>query len=131
MCSLFSLFSYLRHEDREKAIHLCGWNFDNKDDNSMYKCFEKFEKEQNYTRAAAIAVFSLNMRVAIGILQKSSDNNLRTFGMALAGFTDDKTSVWRQNSIAYRARISDPYLRAVFDFLFVENHNYDCIMVRE
>lgn len=119
---------YYKHEDREKAIHLCGWNFDNKDDSSMYKCFEKFEKDQSYTRAAAIAVFSLNMRVAIGILQRSSDNSLRTFGMALAGFTDDKTSVWRQNSMAYKSRITDPYLKAIFDFLFVENHNYDCIV---
>lgn len=121
---------HYRHEDREKAIHLCGWYFDNRDDTSMYKCFENFEKERHHTRAAAIAVFSLNMRVAIGILQRSTDINLRTFGMALAGFTDDRSSVWRQNSFAYKAKIKDPYLKAIFEFLFSENHNYDNILVR-
>lgn len=122
------LVRFYRHEDRERTVHLCGWNFDFKDDGTVEKCLEKLERDGQHTRAAAIATFSLNVRVAIGVLQRSTDSNLQTFGMALAGFTDDKTSVWRQNSVSYKEKISDGYLRAIFEFLFTENYNYDSIL---
>lgn len=120
-----------RHEDRDKALHLCGWNFDV---NSLTKFLEQVEREQAYTRAAAIAVFNLKLRIAIDILNRGSENicgiNLHVVAMALAGFSDDKNSMWRQFCAQPKAKLNDPYLRALFAFLTAENYNYDSVLVK-
>lgn len=50
--------------------------------------------------------------------------------MALAGFSDDKNSMWRQFCASPKTKLNDPYLRAMFSFLTAENNNYDNILVR-
>lgn len=121
---------YFRHEDRDKALHLCGWNFDS---NSLNKFLEQLEKVQAFTRAAAIAVFNLKLKLAIDILNRGSDivlgANLNVVAMALAGFSDDKNSMWRQFCAEPKSKLSDPYLRAMFLFLTAENYNYDQVLV--
>lgn len=120
-----------RHEDRDKALHLCGWNFDV---NSLTKFLEHVERERAYTRAAAIAVFNLKLRLAIDILNRGSESvcgiNLHVVAMALAGFSEDKNSMWRQFCAQPRAKLNDPYLRALFAFLTAENSNYDSVLVK-
>lgn len=132
--ALLDLLSFLfRHEDRDKALHLCSSYFD-KDTNSLTKHLEQLEKNQAYTRAAAIAVFNLKLKLAIDILSRSADlspssTNLNIVAMALAGFSDDKNSMWRHFCSSPKAKLSDPYLRAMFAFLTAENYNYNYILV--
>lgn len=122
-----------RHEDRDKALHLCSSYFD-KDSNSLNKHIEQLERNEAHTRAAAIAVFNLKIKLAIDILSKGADlspqgNVLNIVAMALAGFSDDKNSMWRRFCPALKAKLKDPYLRAIFSFLTAENYNYDIVLV--
>lgn len=109
---------------------MCGWNFDS---NSLTKFLEQLEKERAFTRAAAIAVFNLKLRLAIDILNRGCEvmpgANLNVVAMALAGFSDDVNSMWRQFCAQPKAKLQDPYLRAMFSFLTAENYNYDNVLV--
>ncbi|KAJ8985000.1 hypothetical protein NQ317_016911 [Molorchus minor] len=123
---------YYRHEDRDKTLHLCGWPLE-KDVNSLAKFLGNLEREGAYTRAAAIAVFNLRVQVAIDILSRAPDSthyvtNLNVVAMALAGFSDDVNSIWRQFCSTSRAKLTDPYLKAIFAFLTAENYNYDNVL---
>lgn len=95
---------------------------------------EQLEKNQAYTRAAAIAVFNLKIRLAIDILSRNADQtvhgaNLNVVAMALAGFSDDKNSLWKHFCSSPKAKLGDPYLKAMFAFLTAENGNYDAVLV--
>lgn len=130
--SILKYLKHLRSEEREKALHLCGWRFD-KDVNLLSMYIEQLEKDHAFSRAAAIAVFNLKIRLAIDILNRGAEkvdsNNLNVVAMALAGFTDDKNSMWRQLCYNTKAQLTDPYLRAMFSFLTADNYNYDHVLV--
>lgn len=92
------------------------------------------EKNHAYTRAAAIAVFNLKIRLAIDILSRNADQtvhgaNLNVVAMALAGFSDDKNSLWKHFCSSPKAKLTDPYLKAMFAFLTAENGCYDGVLV--
>ncbi|RZC42359.1 WD repeat-containing protein mio-B [Asbolus verrucosus] len=121
-----------RHEDRDKALHLCSWHFE-RDSNLLTIFLEQLEKEHAYTRAAAIAVFNLKIRLAIEILSRTPENlsyglGLNVVAMALAGFSDDKNSVWKQFCSTAKQKLSDPYLKVIFSFLTAENFNYESVL---
>ncbi|KAF5296730.1 hypothetical protein FQR65_LT10166 [Abscondita terminalis] len=131
----YSSAKIYKHEDRAKALHLCGWHFE-RDVNSLNKFLERLQKEQAYSRAAAIAVFNLKIKMALDILNQGADStgqnaNLTVVAMALAGFSDDKSSVWRQLCSTTRAQLVDPYLRAMFAFLTAENYSYENVLNEE
>ncbi|KAB0794498.1 hypothetical protein PPYR_11337 [Photinus pyralis] len=126
----YSSAKIYKHEDRDKALHLCGWYFE-RDVSSLSLFLERLQKEQAYSRAAAISVFNLKIKMALDILNQGSENglpNLNVVAMALAGFSDDKTSMWRQLCSATRAQLTDPYLRAMFAFLTAENYSYENVL---
>nr|XP_022917672.1 GATOR complex protein MIOS-A isoform X1 [Onthophagus taurus] len=117
-------------QDRDKALHLCGWHVEK---DSLTKFLEELEKNHLYTRAAAIAVFHKNLKSAIEILSKGAEdsvmgNSLNVVAMALAGYSEDKGSMWRQFCSSPRTKLDDAYLRAMFAFLTAENGNYDDIL---
>ncbi|XP_044266200.1 GATOR complex protein MIOS-B [Tribolium madens] len=121
-----------KHEDRDKALHLCSWHFE-RDSNQLTAFLEQLEKEGAYTRAAAIAVFSLKIRLAIEILSRAPETlvfglGLNVVAMALAGFTDDKNSVWKQFCSTAKQKLSDPYLKVIFSFLTAENYNFESVL---
>lgn len=121
-----------RSEDREKALHLCNWRFE-KDTTLLANYIDSLEKHGQFSRAAAIAVFNLKIYSAIEILkrgaERTDDNNLNAVAMALAGFTDDKNSMWRKMCASTKSQLSDPYLRAMFSFLTADNYTYDHVLV--
>lgn len=49
--------------------------------------------------------------------------------MALAGYTEDRSALWREISSSLKEQLIDPYLRAMFNFLTTEDTNYDDILV--
>lgn len=124
-----------RHEDRDKALRLCGLYFE-RDTNALLKFTERLEREQAYTRAAAIAVFNLNFHMAVDVLKHGSDTDssllgviFNFIGLAIAGFSNKKDSLWRKYVNIRRTKGTDPYLRAIFSFLTTEDSNYDEILV--
>nr|CAD7592141.1 unnamed protein product [Timema genevievae] len=121
-------------DDREKALQLCGWKFDR--ETTFMAFLDRLESDGAYSRAAAIAVFSLKLRLSIEILNRGSEaqlkmghvSSLNIVAMALSGFSDDRNSMWRELCLKSLSQLTDPYLRAMFAFLTAENGNYDAML---
>ncbi|GFT39799.1 GATOR complex protein MIOS [Nephila pilipes] len=121
-------------EERERALQLCGWGADF-DSNSFSKFLERLEIDGQYSRAATIAVFNLELRKAIKILSKGAlcrsyrgSADLNAVAMGLAGYTQEKTALWREVSSSLKSHLVDPYLRAMFAFLTAEEDNFEEIL---
>ncbi|XP_035227424.1 GATOR complex protein MIOS-like isoform X2 [Stegodyphus dumicola] len=122
------------NEERERALQLCGWGAD-LDSNAFFKFLERLESDGHFTRAAAIAVFNLDIRRAIKMLSKGAlskhykgSTDLNAIAMALAGYTEDKSALWREISSSLKSQLSDPHLRAMFAFLTTEKDSYEEIL---
>lgn len=121
-----------KSEDRNKAMLLCSWHFE-RDTSQLMEFLDQLEKEGAFTRAAAISVFNLKINQAIELLSRSPERvqqglSLQVVAMALAGFSDDRNSNWKQYCSVLRTKLNDPYLRALFAFLTSENFNYDNVL---
>ncbi|XP_067210981.1 GATOR2 complex protein MIOS-B isoform X2 [Linepithema humile] len=122
-----------RSPDREKSFLLCGLRFD-KETNTAYDnaYLEKLEKEGSYAKAAAFAVFNLCLRQALDILNRGNDKSRTTtlsmVAMALSGFSEERTTLWRESCQKSRSQLSDPYLRATFGFLTADNDSYENVL---
>nr|CAD7396882.1 unnamed protein product [Timema cristinae] len=124
----------VRSDDREKALQLCGWKFDR--ETTFMAFLDRLESDEAYSRAAAIAVFSLKLRLSIEILNRGFEaqikmghvSSLNIVAMALSGFSDDRNSMWRELCLKSLSQLTDPYLRAMFAFLTAENGNYDAVL---
>ncbi|XP_014242242.1 GATOR complex protein MIOS-B [Cimex lectularius] len=112
-----------RSEMRDRALSLCNWKFIH-EPMALQITIEELKEQGCVTKAASLAVFGLKLKQAIKILSESHN----TVSMALSGFTDDKTSVWRESCIASRANLGDPYLRAIFAFLTSDSDNYELVV---
>ncbi|XP_013772701.1 GATOR complex protein MIOS-like [Limulus polyphemus] len=121
--------------ERDRALQLCEWGYDT-DGLSLVPLLEKLEIDRQYSRAAAIAIFTLKMKRAIQILKKGAtanppvgkDVNLNVVAMALSGFTQEKNTLWREMCDVLRPQLNDPYLRSMFAFLTSDVDNYDCVL---
>uniref|UniRef100_T1JHX6 Uncharacterized protein n=1 Tax=Strigamia maritima TaxID=126957 RepID=T1JHX6_STRMM len=126
-------------KDREYALQLCGWGCD-RNGLQLSKFLDNLEKDKYFARAAAIAIFNLQIQRAIELLRKgaqqedvntaSSDPgvNLNVVAMALSGFTVEKSALWRRMCSSLRHQLYDPYLRAIFSFLTCEQESFDEIL---
>ena len=59
-----------------------------------------------------------------------SEENLSVVAMALSGYYDDKNTLWLEMCSSLKAKLSDPYLSAMFSFLTCEDEKYTEILVR-
>lgn len=50
--------------------------------------------------------------------------------MALAGFTEERSAMWRKTCNELRLSLKNPYLRAMFAFLACDKDNFDEVLVR-
>lgn len=126
---------YYKHPDREKALHLCGWPL-NMDFVALTKFVTALEKGGNYSRAAANAVFNLNIQLAIEVLGRAPDegqfgSSLNIAALALTGFSDDRSKTWKHNCLSCIEKLSNPYFKVMFSFLTADNQNYDAALVSE
>lgn len=124
---------YYKHSDREKALHLCGWPLD-MDLTSLTKYVDALENNGAYSRAAAIAVFNLNVQLAIEVLGRAPDvgqfgSSLNVAALALMGFSEDRSKTWKQNCLSCIEKLTNPYFKVMFSFLTADNHNYDASLV--
>lgn len=110
---------------RESALQLCSWR-SQKDPTVL----ERIELDGEYSRAAAIAVFHLNLRLAIDILNKGAARHphLAVIAMALSGYTTDKKSLWRELCSTTKKQLTDPYLKAAFAFLVDQTDTYEHVL---
>ncbi|KAJ9588221.1 hypothetical protein L9F63_018385 [Diploptera punctata] len=105
-------------------------------ESSLTSFLDRLEAEGSYARAAAIAVFNLKLKKAIDILNRgavsqnkqSIPQNLNIVAMALSGYSDDRSSMWRGLCLNSRSQLPEPYLRAAFAFLTAEADNYENVL---
>jgi hypothetical protein len=82
-------FEIFTSQARQMALRLCGWS------SSIESVLLELENEGEFARAAALALFSLDLDRAVQALTKASDShqsdasNFSLVAMALAGFPDN------------------------------------------
>ncbi|XP_046846433.1 LOW QUALITY PROTEIN: GATOR complex protein MIOS-like [Xenia sp. Carnegie-2017] len=123
---------------RQVALRLCNWNFDLDNGSSLKSFLHKLKSKGMFERAAAVAVFNSDISTAINILSEGSnsrmdvnrqpDSYLGMVAMALSGYTRDKTALWQNHCVQLCAKLSNPYLRALFTFLTCDTNNYEGIL---
>jgi len=120
-----------RSEERNQALRLCGWPHD-QEASTLGPMLDKLQMESQVARAAALAVFHMKIRKAIKILtrsgQQKNDVSYQLVALALAGFTDNRDTLWQEMCGTHRNTLSDPYLRAAFAFLTSQSEKYEFVM---
>lgn len=124
-----------RGTPRERALRLCGWGVEEAD---LKRFTASLQESGQHARAASIAVFCLDIKLALQILcSGGSDNNMfNIVAMALSGFNDEKSgSLWREMVSNTHSQMEDPYLRAMFSFLILmssngnsDQENFACVL---
>ena len=84
-------YYFYRSDERDKALQLCGWRFD-KETLALDTFLDRLESEGAHTRAAAIAVFNLKLRMAVKILGRGG-SQLLVVGFAMSGFPSKLVSI--------------------------------------
>ncbi|XP_062035344.1 GATOR2 complex protein MIOS [Lepus europaeus] len=120
------------NEERILALQLCGW-IKKGTDVDVGPFLNSLVQEGEWERAAAIALFNLDIRRAIQILNEGAssgkgDLNLNVVAMALSGYTDEKNSLWREMCSTLRLQLNNPYLCVMFAFLTSETGSYDGVL---
>ena len=113
-------FQVYHSELRSRALLLCDWIPDIDNVSQTIPIIDYLEKEGNYMRAAAIAVFNMRLQRAIDSLTMGatrSDPNLSSVAMALSGYTGERTSMWREMCQTLKGQLTNPYMKAMFAFL--------------
>ncbi|XP_071071266.1 GATOR2 complex protein MIOS isoform X2 [Dasypus novemcinctus] len=119
-------------EERILALQLCGW-IKKGTDVDVGPFVNSLVQEGEWERAAAVALFNLDIRRAIQILNEGAssekgDLNLNVVAMALSGYTDEKNSLWREMCSTLRLQLNNPYLCVMFAFLTSETGSYDGVL---
>ncbi|KAK7823583.1 hypothetical protein U0070_004697 [Myodes glareolus] len=120
------------NEERILALQLCGW-VKKGTDVDVGPFLNSLVQEGEWERAAAVALFNLDIRRAIQILNEGAssekgDLNLNVVAMALSGYTDEKNSLWREMCSTLRLQLNNPYLCVMFAFLTSEAGAYDGVL---
>ncbi|XP_036036817.1 GATOR complex protein MIOS isoform X2 [Onychomys torridus] len=120
------------NEERILALQLCGW-IKKGTDVDVGPFLNSLVQEGEWERAAAVALFNLDIRRAIQILNEGAssekgDLNLNVVAMALSGYTDEKNSLWREMCSTLRLQLNNPYLCVMFAFLTSEAGAYDGVL---
>lgn len=113
-------FQVYHSELRSRALLLCDWIPDIDNISQTIPIIDYLEKEGNYMRAAAIAVFNMRLQRAVDSLTvgaTKSDPNLSSVAMALSGYTGERTSMWREMCQSLKGQLTNPYMKAMFAFL--------------
>ncbi|KAJ8313577.1 hypothetical protein KUTeg_008138 [Tegillarca granosa] len=123
---------------QSKALWLCDWAaIDDKE--GLEGLLDRLQETDQYEKAAALAIFNLKIGKAIDILSscKTSANteghsaDLNAVAMALAGYTEERFTLWRRTCVNLLQKVKNSYLRAMFAFLSSDKDNYDEILKDE
>lgn len=119
---------------RSDIINLCEW-FTMRELNLQEKREEFRNKIYQYTdiyRASAVAMWHLDMELAIKVLNnsKSQSSDSTLIAMALSGYTgSDKTNpLWKNMCLNLQQKLTNPYLKATCSYLISQPNSglYSC-----
>ncbi|XP_065178490.1 GATOR2 complex protein MIOS-like [Sycon ciliatum] len=106
---------------RRQIQRLCGWDFE---ESNLEDFLKRLELNKQYERAAAIALFHLQLKRAVECLTNGAHSkddkasNLHLLAIALSGFTTStSTSMWHDVVGSLKSMITNPYILAAFAFL--------------
>ncbi|XP_046334805.1 GATOR complex protein MIOS-like [Haliotis rufescens] len=119
--------------ERSVVLQLCGWGREDDKFGSLKSLLENLQEKGFYEKAAALALFNLRLKQSLEILShgasRSQDHaNLNAVAMALAGYSDQKSTLWQKTCSSLRDQLEDPYLRAMFAFLTGDRQNYKDVL---
>ena len=128
-------FTVYQSGERDAVLRICNWvpgsfgstsSADAKRKRAaLERILRSLEKERQYERAAALALFHLDMKRAIKSLKSDKSNkNLRLIAMAFAGFDPSKGGLWRDMCVTLQPLFEHPYLRAAFAFLSADSASF-------
>lgn len=80
-------------------------------------------------RYANIHLKDVKLTFLFDLLVFTGDLNLNVVAMALSGYTDEKSSLWREMCSSLRLQLKNPYLCVMFAFLTSEPGSYDGVLV--
>ncbi|ELR22091.1 uncharacterized protein ACA1_158870 [Acanthamoeba castellanii str. Neff] len=123
---------------RQAVLRLCGWDMESA---SLDDMLSVLEQQNQFERAAAIAVFHLDIRRAVLALKRaiaadSANEPFRLVAMALAGYEGAQQmmmagggttggggvgSLWKETCASLKEQIGSAYLRAAFAFLCADS----------
>ncbi|UYV67393.1 hypothetical protein LAZ67_5000448, partial [Cordylochernes scorpioides] len=63
------------------------------------------------------------------IMERTIEPHLNVTAMALAGYTPDKMSLWKEMCSSLKSQLTDPYIQSIFSFLTADTGAYDEILV--
>ncbi|XP_065896882.1 GATOR2 complex protein MIOS-like [Dysidea avara] len=117
--------------ERDVCILLCGWpSLDLEGDLESF--LKREEMEENFERAAAIAVFHGHVRRAVSSLRdgavatsqcgdEARSHMLSMISLGVAGYSPNSAHLWKETCATMKKEIKHPYLRAAFSFLSGED----------
>ncbi|XP_064613766.1 GATOR2 complex protein MIOS-A-like [Liolophura sinensis] len=118
---------------RSRALQLCGWTTE-----GLGSKLHSLKEDGWYERAAALALFNLDLNTTLGILShgaevsrasdSTSASTLNAVAMALSGYTEDPAALWQRMCMGLCRQLTDPYLRAMFAFLTGERLDYEDVL---
>lgn len=126
-----------RGEEREAVLRLCGWGEGCPSLPSSHS-----DPVSRAARAAAVAVFRLDLRTAMRELQQGSEvarqagdcelaNILCMVGVAVSGYSSEGAGLWRETVAGALHSLPDPALRALFTFLTCQGEVYTGVLQEE
>lgn len=119
-------------EQRTRGLLLCGW-CDILDHRGFYKLMDELEANGEWTRAAAISIFNLNLKRAIDCLtrcastpkEQGGNESYTTLAMALSGYTGNfNNSLWHDIGKSIKNKFDDVYLKSIIYFLTSDKDSY-------
>lgn len=82
-----------------------------------------------YWSVGDLVVVRMKSNFLVDLLGVTGDLNLNVVAMALSGYTDERSSLWREMCSSLRLQLKNPYLCVMFAFLTSEPGSYDGVLV--
>ncbi|KAF3212500.1 hypothetical protein TWF679_005693 [Orbilia oligospora] len=111
-------------EQRILGLAMCGWDFNS--DKDLEEALEKFEKKQQFEKAAGWALFHGNIERCI-IALSMGKTEMKLMSTAVAGYNSHRMSAekngiaenttWKDLCREMATHMDDPYSRAIFAYV--------------
>ncbi|KAK6534206.1 hypothetical protein TWF281_005539 [Arthrobotrys megalospora] len=111
-------------EQRILGLAMCGWDFNS--DKDLEDALEKFEKKQQFEKAAGWALFHGNIERCIKALAMGK-TEMKLMSTAVAGYNSHRMSgerggiaentIWKDLCREMATHMDDPYSRAIFAYV--------------
>eukprot|EP01132_Coremiostelium_polycephalum_P002094 gene2094-2581_t len=133
-------FLVYKSQNRFLCSTICGWGF--LQNYQLEAMILSLEKQGDFERAAAIAIFHLDIKRAMQTLQngctlplvvsKDREQTFRVTSIALAGFGDGTNNqIWKETCRSMSKNLNNPYLKTSLEFLISNSDPKEILSVIE